>query len=233
MAGGFPAADGTVEFYGRVNALLNPSMTVLDFGAGRGAWLLDDPCAYRRQLRLLKHKVHEVVGIDLDPIVTTNAALDRALVLPPGEPLPVADASIDLIVSDFTFEHIEHPAFVGAELLRVLRPGGWICARTPNRWHYVPLLARLIPERLHHYVLKIVHPKRKKEDVFPAFYRMNTLTDLSMLFPSKCFTNACYRFSSHPAYVPKIPLIYSFVYWIDRSLPDPFRASIFIFLQKK
>lgn len=42
-AGGFTRMDGTVEFYTRVNALLRPDMTVLDFGAGRGAGLVDAP----------------------------------------------------------------------------------------------------------------------------------------------------------------------------------------------
>lgn len=36
-AGGYTSRDGTVEFYGRVQALLRPTMHVLDFGAGRGA----------------------------------------------------------------------------------------------------------------------------------------------------------------------------------------------------
>lgn len=39
--GGFTSIDGTIEFYTRISALLNPSMTVLDFGAGRGAALTD------------------------------------------------------------------------------------------------------------------------------------------------------------------------------------------------
>ena len=35
-AGGFPRDDSTIYFFTRVNALLEPHMTVLDFGAGRG-----------------------------------------------------------------------------------------------------------------------------------------------------------------------------------------------------
>ena len=33
-AGGFTSLDGTIEFYTRINALLMPGMTVLDFGGG-------------------------------------------------------------------------------------------------------------------------------------------------------------------------------------------------------
>ncbi len=40
--GGFTDIDGTVAFFARVNALLRPSFTVLDFGCGRGSHI-DDP----------------------------------------------------------------------------------------------------------------------------------------------------------------------------------------------
>lgn len=33
-AGGFTSLDGTIEFYTRINALLTPDMTILDFGGG-------------------------------------------------------------------------------------------------------------------------------------------------------------------------------------------------------
>ncbi|MEZ5591147.1 MAG: hypothetical protein R3F53_10765 [Gammaproteobacteria bacterium] len=39
--------DGTIEFYTQVNALLGLNMTVLDFGAGRGAALTDGEGEYK------------------------------------------------------------------------------------------------------------------------------------------------------------------------------------------
>lgn len=33
-AGGFTSLDGTIEFYTRINALLAPHMTLLNFGGG-------------------------------------------------------------------------------------------------------------------------------------------------------------------------------------------------------
>lgn len=80
-AGGFSHVDGNVDFYGRVNALLAPDMTIVDFGAGRGKDATDDPVAYRRGLRNLRGKVAEVVGVDTDPVVLTNVSLDRAIVI--------------------------------------------------------------------------------------------------------------------------------------------------------
>jgi hypothetical protein len=34
--------DGTIEFYGRVNAVMKTTDIVLDLGAGRGSWYYDD-----------------------------------------------------------------------------------------------------------------------------------------------------------------------------------------------
>jgi SAM-dependent methyltransferase len=48
-------------------------------------------------------------------------------------------------VSDFTFEHIVDPAQAARELDRVLKHGGWLCARTPNRYGYIALANRFVP----------------------------------------------------------------------------------------
>jgi len=79
-AGGYTRVDGSVEFYGRVNALISTDMTVLDFGAGRGKDIVDDPNAYRRSLRDLRGRVARVIGVDIDPAVLDNPCLDQAIV---------------------------------------------------------------------------------------------------------------------------------------------------------
>jgi hypothetical protein len=108
FAGGFDRYDGTIQFYQRVNALLRPDFVVVGFGAGRGRIHVDDPIAYRRGLTSLKGKVKEVIGVDVDSAVTTNPAIDRAIVIS-GSEFPLPDRSVDLILSDFTFEHLGDP----------------------------------------------------------------------------------------------------------------------------
>ena len=133
-AGGFTCIDGTIEFYGRIQALLRPEMQVLDFGAGRGAGLQADRVTFRRELRSFKGRVARFVACDVDEAVRTNPGADETLVIALDQPLPFPDAVFDLIVSDFVFEHITKPALVCTELRRILKPGGWICARTPNKY---------------------------------------------------------------------------------------------------
>ena len=145
-AGGFTRHCGTTQFFQRVQALLRPGDKVLDFGAGRGVGHTEG-ADYPRKLRILQGEHRHVVGVDVDPIVKTNPSLDEAIVLDHDGPLPFADATFDMIVSDFAFEHVTEPARVARELDRVLKPGGWLCVRATNRNGYVAIANRIIPTR--------------------------------------------------------------------------------------
>ena len=69
---------------------------------------------------------------------------------------------------------------VFAEVHRVLKPGGRFLAKTPNKWHYMPLASQLIPFRFHHRVLRRVD-SRAPEDMFPTRYRANSPGDVARL----------------------------------------------------
>jgi SAM-dependent methyltransferase len=213
-AGGFSRRDGTVEFFTRVNALLDETATVLDFGAGRGRGALEDPIPYRRDLRRLQGKCQKLIAVDVDGAVLQNSAVDEAHVIQLGERLPFADGSMDLIVSDMTFEHVTNPGHTIGELKRILKPGGWICARTPNRWGYVGVGANLVPNRLHARLLKYLQPKRQEVDVFPTAYKLNTYGALKAHFPADQFFNATYGYTPEPAYFAQA----RFAWWLMLAL---------------
>jgi SAM-dependent methyltransferase len=170
---GFPHKDQEVAFYTQVAALLRPEHIVLDFGAGRGEFVYEDPSAYRVWLQNFRGRCVHVDGCDLDPVVLDNPTLDAAAVIESGGALPYEDERFDLIVSRYVWEHVQDPEWMARELLRVLKPGGWICAMTPNKWGYVALLARLLPNRFHSRVLSRIQPGRPSKDVFPTVYRLN------------------------------------------------------------
>jgi SAM-dependent methyltransferase len=205
---------------------------VLDLGAGRGRGAVDDAVDYRRQLRVLRGKCQRVIGVDVDPAVRDNPGLDDAHVIGPNARLPLHDASVDLVVSDMTFEHIDQPQYIADELSRVLRPGGWICARTPNRWGYIGVGANLIPNRWHVALLKFLQPQRKAADVFPTTYKINTKHALRRYFPTDVYEHHTYGHAPEPAYFADVELAWSVVLLLDRITPEYMAPFWLIFLHK-
>lgn len=228
LAGGFTHVDGTVQFYTRVNALLRPDMTVVDFGAGRGAWY-EGENSFRRSLVNFRGKVRSVVGVDVDPVVLDNPSLDEALVFD-GRRIPLDDASVDLVVADHVFEHLPDPDLTATELDRILVPGGWLCVRTPSKYGYVALANTLIPEFLKSKALRFAQPTRLEQDVFKTYYRINTVSALGRYFPN--YQRATYRWNAEPAYHGGKASLFWLMYFWHALSPPPFKQSIFAFLQK-
>ena len=140
--GGFSDIDQMVLFYIRVRALLQPSFSVLDIGCGRGRHA-EDHSSLRTRLTTLRGACRQIIGIDLDPAAEANPLVDEFRLIVPEKPWPLADASVDLAVSDYVLEHVEDPDAFFAECRRVIRPGGYLCMRTTNAMSYFGLAARL------------------------------------------------------------------------------------------
>ncbi|MGR3274552.1 class I SAM-dependent methyltransferase [Acaryochloris marina NIES-2412] len=230
---GYTAVDGTVEFYSRINSLLNNSMVVLDFGAGRGSWKEDYSCQYRKSLHNLQGKVQKIVGCDIDEAIYDNSTVDEKVIVKIGDKLPFDNNSFDLIISDFTFEHIENDKEIAQEFTRILKAGGWICARTPNKYNYVYILIQLINNSWHRKILKYVQPLRNEIDVFPTMYRMNSARKINTLFPCDKYENHSYYFKSEPAYFFNNSFVFFAMKVFDSFLPSFLKNNLFVFLNKK
>jgi SAM-dependent methyltransferase len=230
--GGFSDVDGTVAFYGRVQALAGPGMTVLDIGCGRGAHR-EDPVGWRRELRQFRGKSACVIGLDPDPVANGNPYVDVFRRLLPGRPWPVDEGSVDLAFADCVLEHLEHPAEFFAEVRRVLKPGGVFAARTTNRWSYVALAARLIPNRHHARVLGKVQSGRKAEDVFPTLYRANTIPELRRQLRQAGLTGVVYGHESEPRYASFSRAAYGLAVLHQKFAPGRVKPSLFVFARRE
>ncbi len=152
-------------FRERILAHCTRDAVVLDLGAGAG--ILPD-------MNFRGH-VARICGIDLDPRVQSNSMLDEGKLADAGR-IPYADATFDLVFADNVVEHLADPVGVFREVHRVLKPGGVFLFKTPNKTHYMPLIARLTPLRFHQLVNKL--RGRAEVDTFPTLYRANSVRDI-------------------------------------------------------
>lgn len=234
-AGGFTRLDGTVEFYTRVNALIDADSRILDFGAGRGWWEHHAVPVMHYRLRRFRGRVKEVVGVDVDEAILDNPGLDSAHVIAGGHlELPLPDAYFDLVLADYVLEHVaqDDAKVVAAEIGRVLKPGGWFVARTPNKWGIIGLGARAVPNRLHARVLTRLQSGRPAKDVFPTRYAMNTRRALKQQFPEPDWHVYVYGWTSEPRYVGSSKLAWRIAGFIDRLTPQRLAATLMVFVQK-
>jgi SAM-dependent methyltransferase len=180
-----------------INSYVPAGSVLLDAGCGRGRTFL-----YRRRLPSVR-----VVGLDISRHARDNPNVDSQ-VRGNLEALPLADASFDAVLSTHVVEHLAHPEAAFAEMARVLRPGGWLLLLTPNRRHYVPLLARLLPAGLQVAVNR--HRGLGGHDVFPTLYRANTPADLRRLVrhAGLCLERL-EAFETEPEYLAFHPLAYA------------------------
>lgn len=229
---GFPHIDQEIAFFTQVAALVRPDDVMLDFGAGRGEFMDNDPSQYRRWIQNFRGRCAHIDGCDPDPIVFQNPTLDAASLIEPGRPLPYPDDRFDIIVSRYVFEHLDDPHWAASELLRVLKPGGWICAMTPNKWGYVALASRLTPNRLHSRALNRVQPGRREKDVFPTVYKLNRPSAVRNAFGAQAEVYH-YSTSAVPSYHFGSPAMFRLLRLIHRLTPPPFDVGLRFFIQKR
>jgi SAM-dependent methyltransferase len=97
--------------------------------AGRA---LDVGCGGGGNTGVLRDLGWDVTGLEYSPVAATLAASrDLSVVRGDARRLPVADASMDLVMSTDMWEHIDDDQAVARETVRVLRPGGRALVAVP------------------------------------------------------------------------------------------------------
>lgn len=176
---------------------LRPTDHVLDFGAGRGA----------EPMHSFHGTVARVVGADVDSAVMENPHVDDAVVIDAFGRIDAPDRSFDAVVSAYVLEHLPDPARSFTEIARVLRPGGMFVFLTPNRFHYVPLIASATPHSFHVLVNKF--RGRNEEDTFPTLYRANSRGRINALAARSGFSVVEVReVEQRPEYLRHFGLLY-------------------------
>lgn len=143
---------------------IKPDYSCLDYGAGRG----------NIEQMNFKGIAKFIAGVDPEEEeVFNNPYLDEAKQLDlKNNIIPYDDNTFDVVFSNNVMEHIQNPGIVFKEIQRVLKPGGLFLSKTPNKWHYVSIIARLTPTWFHEFYNKL--RGRKTIDTFPTTYKLNS-----------------------------------------------------------
>lgn len=145
-----------------------------------GAKVLDVGCG--RHFPMGQHLLEmgaEVYGID--PVAEPKSAASGIRLQRAGaDHIPFEEEMFDMIISRSVLEHLEKPVKVFCEFYRVLKPAGKVIFLAANRYDYVSLMASLLPNRVHGYVVNRTEG-RDTEDTFTTYYRANSIRQISRL----------------------------------------------------
>jgi len=172
-----------------ISSHLSSEAIILDVGAGAGIV---------KEMNF-KGAVGKVCGVDLDPRVESNPYLDEGKVTDANS-IPYNDNYFDLVFADNVMEHLDDPFTVFHEIHRVLKKDGLLLFKTPNRYHYMPFIARLTPHYVHQYVNNL--RGRNATDTFPTLYRANTRKKSEIIASKTGFkVEGIHRIEGRPEYL--------------------------------
>jgi ubiquinone/menaquinone biosynthesis C-methylase UbiE len=97
--------------------------------------LLDAGCGGGGVARLLRQRVREVVGIDVEASDAWREEPGLTFAVANAERLPFGDASFDIVHSKDSLHHMESPERALAEYRRVLKPHGAALIVEANRYN--------------------------------------------------------------------------------------------------
>ena len=67
--------------------------------------------------------------------------------------IPLEENCVDVMMASSVMEHVTDPARVYGEIYRVLKPGGHFIFLTANLLDYASIIAKLIPNRFHPWIV--------------------------------------------------------------------------------
>jgi 2-polyprenyl-3-methyl-5-hydroxy-6-metoxy-1,4-benzoquinol methylase len=149
---------------------------IVDLGCGKGQlWpFVHDRC-------------NDYIGVDAVRYADFPAEAEFVQADFNGGGLPLPDESADVVVSIETIEHLENPRAFMRELVRLVKPGGWILITTPNQLSLLSLLTLVIKHRFS--AFQDVH--------YPAHVTALLEVDLQRIAGECGLTNVCLEYSRH------------------------------------
>jgi ubiquinone/menaquinone biosynthesis C-methylase UbiE len=200
-------------FRKKILEVLKPDDVVLDLGAGSG---------YVKEMNF-RNEAGEVTGIDLDPGISKNPFLHSFIIGSVYELSALGEKKFDVIFCNSVIEHIDNPEKFVEEISRVLKPGGYFFGKTPNRNHYMPVIARITPLSFHKWFNR--KRGRPEEHTFATHYKLNTASSIKKYFSANGWSDLSIEtFEGPPSYLRMNFLFYT-AGWLYERFVNTFKAS--------
>ena len=151
---------------------INENTQWLDLGCGHQLLPRYMPSSKEEELSMIE-SIKMIVGIDYCYDSLQKHRTIKYKNIGDIENLPFKDNSFNLITANMVVEHIENPTPALDEVFRILKPKGIFIFHTTNVLNYQTFLTFLIPDLVKNKLIEFLEG-RKEEDVFPAYYRMNS-----------------------------------------------------------
>jgi 2-polyprenyl-3-methyl-5-hydroxy-6-metoxy-1,4-benzoquinol methylase len=110
----------------------------------RGEVLVDAGCGEGNLWPFVRERFARCVGLDA---VRYESLRDEIEFMPAdlnASRFPAPDAFADAVVSVETIEHLENPRAFVRELVRMVKPGGWVVVTTPNQLSFLSMLTLVV-----------------------------------------------------------------------------------------
>jgi ubiquinone/menaquinone biosynthesis C-methylase UbiE len=217
--------DAGKRYKDLISTALTEDMALLDVGCGR--------------ISLAAPTIREArysVGVDLMlSDLLHNNTVDDTAVADAGQ-LPFPAESFDVLVSQWVVEHFEHPTVTFREMARVLKPGGRLVFLTTNANNYIPLISRLMPDRLQRFLIEKLL-RRPSHESFPTYYRANTGRAIRHIAKETGFAVEAMIYVGNPFYfafsVPLFRLAMLFERITDRPALQSLKLYLVVSLRKE
>lgn len=215
--------DESMVYLSKKFAELVPhNSTILDAGCGNGNYIVDEN----------REHIKEAIGVDTKPeYAKKNISMDK-IIYANLEDIPLADNSIDAIISLWVMEHLKNPQQAFQEFHRILKPGGMFLFVAPNK-NFIPLrLMSLIKSGNINRLLNKILFDRDADDIFTAYYRANTLKAIKEHLHN-LFEEVELRLNYDPAYTSFNSLTFHISNYLDKFLKVPGTKAHIIGIYKK
>jgi len=182
--------------------------TLLDVGCGRGQlWpFLAD--------RFERYLGADVLRYDGFPAVGEFHRVD----LDSGR-VALPDGSADVVAAVETIEHLENPRAFVRELVRLVRPGGWVVVTTPNQLSVLSKLTLLLKNRFNAF----------QDGQYPAHLTALLEIDLRRIAAENRLADVAVRYSGHGR-IPGVRLHWPSL--LSRLFPRAFSDNVLLIGRK-